>query len=219
MLKAFMVSIAFVGAGISGFEYAYAQAAASGSQVEAQAAQAFVKKLSDEAFAVLRESGSNQAQREAKFSALLRQGFALDKVAAAVLGKNRRTATPAQLAAFNKAFPDFVLRIYVGRLVEFADTKLAIVGSFPVGTKGDVFVRSLISGKSLQRPVRADWRVTKVPGVGLRIVDLAFEGISQVATQRDEFDAKIAQKGLDSLIADIQSDSPDATVPAARGKQ
>jgi phospholipid transport system substrate-binding protein len=185
--------------------WAQAAPAATAQVVDPKAAQAFIKQLSDKAFGVLRDKSLTPATREARFRELLRQGFALDKVSSAVLGKNRRTATPAQLAAFNEAFPDYVIRIYASRLTDFSDTSITVQDSVPAGSRGDVSVRSKVSGKSLQQPVKADWRVTQIAGQGLRIIDLSFEGISQVATQRDEFDARIASKGLDALIADLKS--------------
>ncbi len=185
---------------------------ATAAPVNAKAAEVFIKQLSDQAFGVLRDKSLGDAQRESRFRELLKAGFALDKIRTAVLGKNKRVATPEQLNNFDKAFPDYVIRIYANRLTEFSDTKVAVVSSVPAGSRGDIAVRTLVSGKNLQSPVKADWRVTQIPGVGLRIVDLSFEGISMVATQRDEFDAKIAQKGMNELIADISSSTPTTGV-------
>lgn len=193
---------------------AVAQSAAPAAAVDAKAAETFVKSLSDQAFAALRDKSLTESQREARFRELLRQGFALDKISTAVLGKNKRTATPQQLGEFSKIFPDYVIRIYATRLTEFSDTKLQVAGSTPVGSRGDVAVKTLVSGKNLQQPVKADWRVTTVPGMGLRITDLSFEGISMVTTQRDEFNVKIAQKGMNGLIADISSNRPTSAVKA-----
>lgn len=213
-MRALMIAAALVTAPLMQPLVAAAQTAApAASPVDAKAAQAFIKQLSDKAFGVLRDKSLSPAARESKFRELLKQGFALEKVSTAVLGKNRRTATPAQLTAFNQAFPDYVIRIYASRLTDFSDTQLTVRDTVPAGSKGDVSVRTLVSGKSLSQPVKADWRVTSVPGVGLRIIDLSFEGISQVATQRDEFDARIASKGLDTLIADLQSAKPGVTAP------
>jgi phospholipid transport system substrate-binding protein len=188
--------------------------AAVTAPVNAKAAEAFIKQLADQAFGVLRDKSLNESMRETRFRELLQQGFALDKISTAVLGKNKRTATPEQLANFNKAFPDYVIRIYATRLTEFSDTKINIAGSVPAGSRGDVSVKTLVSGKNLQAPVKADWRVTQVPNKGLRIVDLSFEGVSMVATQRDEFDAKIQQKGMNMLIADISSNKPASAIKA-----
>jgi phospholipid transport system substrate-binding protein len=214
MIKPWIFGAALMGLGLSSPVAAQSAAPAAVVAVNAKAAEAFIKQLADQAFGVLRDKSLTESMRETRFRDLLRQGFALDKISTAVLGKNKRTATPEQLANFNKAFPDYVLRIYASRLTEFSDTKIGVAGSVPAGSRGDVSVKTLVSGKNLQAPVKADWRVTQLPGQGLRIVDLSFEGISMVATQRDEFDAKIQQKGINALIADISSNKPTTAVKA-----
>jgi phospholipid transport system substrate-binding protein len=206
------VILSCAGLGLATPVQAQSTAPVAAAPVNAKAAEAFIKQLSDQAFGVLRDKSLGDAQRESRFRELLKAGFALDKISTAVLGKNKRVATPEQLANFDKAFPDYVIRIYANRLTEFSDTKISIAGSVPAGSRGDVAVKTLVSGKNLQSPVKADWRVTQMPGVGLRIVDLSFEGISMVATQRDEFDAKIAQKGMNALIADLSSSKPTTAV-------
>lgn len=191
---------------------AVADTAIAAPAVDAKAAQTFIHDLSDKAFAVLRDKSLTQPVREKNFRDLLGQGFAIDKIANAVLGRNRRTASPKQLAEFNAAFPDYVVRIYASRLTDFSDTSLKINGTSPIGSRGDVSVHSVVTGKSVSQPVHADWRVTQIPNDGLRIIDLSIEGISMATTQRDEFDTKIAQKGMDSLVSDIKSGSSDVAV-------
>lgn len=171
--------------------------------VNPKAAETLIKTLSDKAFAVLRDKSLGQAQREDRFRALLREGFELDFIGMSVLGVNRRTATPAQLSAFRQAFPDYVIRIYANRLTDYGNTTLKVLGSQPVGTRGDVVVRTQVSGGSVSQPVQADWRVRQFPG-GAKIIDLSIAGVSMALTQRDEFNAKIQARGLDTLIAEIK---------------
>jgi phospholipid transport system substrate-binding protein len=211
-MKFGIFAVLIAGLGFATPALAQTAAPVAAAPVNAKAAEAFIKTLSDQAFGVLRDKSLGDSQREARFRELLKAGFALDKISTAVLGKNKRTATPEQLANFDKAFPDYVIRIYASRLTEFSNTKISVVGSVPAGSRGDMAVRTLVSGKNLQAPVKADWRVTQVQGVGLRIVDLSFEGISMVATQRDEFDAKIAQKGMNALISDLSNNKPTSAV-------
>jgi phospholipid transport system substrate-binding protein len=170
-----------------------------------KASEAFIKNLSEKAFAVLLDKSLKPADRDVKFRTLLREGFALDVIGNAVLGRHRQTATPAQLQAFQSAFPDYVIRIYASRLTDYSDTTVKITGSAPVGTRGDLAIKSIVSGKSVSQPVKADWRVREIAGQGPKIIDLSLEGVSMVATQRDEFDARIQAKGMDALIADIKA--------------
>jgi phospholipid transport system substrate-binding protein len=170
----------------------------------AKSPEATIKTLADKAFAVLRDKTLKASDREQKFRTLLREGFALDVIGNTVLGRNRTTATPAQLQAFNTAFPDYVVRIYASRLTEYADTNLTVKGTTPVGTRGDVNVTTMVSGKNVSQPVGAVWRLRTIPGQGLKIIDLSIEGVSMVATQRDEFNARIQAKGMDVLNSEIR---------------
>lgn len=184
-----------------------------------KSSETFIKSLSDKAFAVLRDKSLKQADRDDKFRALLREGFALDVIGNAVLGRHRTTATPAQLDAFNAAFPDYVIRIYAARLTDFSDALISVTGSTPAGTRGDLSVKTTVTGKSLSQPVKADWRVRDIAGKGPKIIDLALEGVSMVATQRDEFDARIQAKGIDALIADIKANKASVDVKKATARK
>lgn len=192
---------------------AYAQ-----ETVNANAASSFVQTLADEAFAVLQNKSLSQAQRDQQFRQLLQKGFALDIIGNGVLGTARRTATPDQLKAFHAAFPDYVIRIYSSRLTEYGNSSLKITGTSPA-PRGDIYVRTVVTGPNVQQPVRADWRVREVAGRGLKIIDLSLEGVSMAVTQRDEFNAKIQARGLDNLIAEMRSTNAGGAPAAAKGKR
>jgi phospholipid transport system substrate-binding protein len=194
---------------------AMAQTAAT----NAKTSEIFIKNLADKAFAVLRDKSLKPADRDTKFRALLREGFALDVIGNAVLGKHRQAATPAQLQAFHAAFPDYVIRIYASRLTDYADTTVTVTGSAPVGTRGDLGVKTSVSGKSVSQPVKADWRVREIAPAGPKIIDLSLEGVSMVSTQRDEFDARIQAKGMDTLIAEIKANKSSVDVKKAAARK
>ncbi|HLU91646.1 MAG TPA: ABC transporter substrate-binding protein, partial [Pedomonas sp.] len=149
-----------------------------------------------------------------QFRQLLQKGFALDIIGNGVLGAARRTATPEQLKNFHAAFPDYVIRIYSSRLTEYGNSSLKVTGTSPA-PRGDVYVRTVVTGPNVQQPVRADWRVRDVKGHGLKIIDLSLEGVSMAVTQRDEFNAKIQARGLDSLIAEMRASNSGNTQSAA----
>ncbi len=64
-------------------------------------------------------------------------------------------------------------------------------------------------------PLATDWRVRRIKEE-FKVIDLKIAGISMVITQRDEFLAKIASSGLDSLIADLKRQARLDTAPAAK---
>jgi phospholipid transport system substrate-binding protein len=204
----------------------YAQATqttqASGTKpvINPKMAEAFIKELSDKAFAVLRDEKLTEEQREQRFRVLLREGFALDVIGEAVLGINRRTATPAQLSQFNAAFPDFIIKTFSCPLQDNKNAVVRILGTASVGSRGDVQVMTSVTSPSLASAVKADWRVRLVPGRGLRVIDLTVEGVSLGVAQRDSFNAKIQKSGFDAVLEDIKTIDQScrgSTRSAARG--
>jgi phospholipid transport system substrate-binding protein len=203
---------------VAGVAPALAQAPAV--QTAAQnpaAAQAFIKSLSDRAFAVLRDKSLSQTARETRFRQLLSEGFNLDYVGNFVLGPGRRTASEAQLKDFQSVFPDYVIRIYANRLTDYSDSTVRIVGTQPAGTRGDLLVRTQVSGPKVTQPVQADWRVRNFPGQGLQIIDLAIANVSMASTQREEFQAIIQdpRRGMNGLINQMRQQSAAGTARPA----
>ena len=176
------------------------------------AAEEFIRQLAGDAIGILNDTAMTQSERDEAFRALLREGFALDYVSRLVLGRHRRTASSAQKAAYEKVFPEYILRIYSSRLTRVGDEEFVVGGTAPAG-KRDIYVRSKIVRPD-GPPLAADWRVRKM-GEELKVIDLKVEGISMVITQRDEFMAKIASSGLDSLIADLKRQSESKTAAPA----
>jgi phospholipid transport system substrate-binding protein len=206
--------------GLLSASMAHAQAAAQRTATAAdnpRAAQDFIKTMSDRAFAVLRDKTLTKAQREARFRQLLGEGFALDYIALFTLGPARRSATEQQVRDYQAAFPDYVIRIYANRLTDYSDTSLRMTGVQPVGTRGDVMVRSTVAGGNVAQPVLADWRVRRMPDGGLRIIDLSIAGVSMASTQREEFQAVIQARGMDGLIRQLRT-SAGPSAPAGAGR-
>ena len=65
-----------------------------------QAASAFVNRLSNDAFAVLRNRSLSRDAARTQFKALLRQNFAIQDIGNRLIRTQRATLTPAQLAAY-----------------------------------------------------------------------------------------------------------------------
>lgn len=177
-----------------------AQTAATAAE-DPDGAVAFITELSDNAIAVLNDTTVDQNERDNRFRDLLREGFALEYISKLVLGRHRRAASKAQLDEYLDVFPEYVLKIYSGRLTEFGDEEFVVLDTAPAGKK-DLYVRSQIV-RPEGPPVAADWRVRVVDDT-FKIIDLKIEGISMAITQRDEFSARIATIGLDGLIAELR---------------
>ena len=210
MRRGFLTSIVAVFFVVSGAS----QVLAAGTAVEdPMAAEEFIRQLSSDALVILNDTTLTQDERDQAFRDLLKRGFALDYVSRLVLGRHGRTASKAQMAEYNRVFPEYILRIYSSRLTEYGDEEFFVDGTTPAG-KRDIYVRVKIVRPD-GPPLAGDWRVRKIKGE-FKVIDLKIEGISMVITQRDEFLAKISSSGLDSLIADLKRQAELDTAPAVK---
>lgn len=201
-----IVAVLFVIAGAS--QVLAAESAAD----DPMGAEEFVRQLSNDALGILNDTTLTQSERDQAFRELLKRGFALDYVSRLVLGRHGRTASRAQLAEYNRVFPEYILRIYSSRLTEYGDEEFLVGGTAPAG-KRDIYVRIKIVRPD-GPPLTGDWRLRKIKG-DFKVIDLKIEGISMVITQRDEFLTKIASSGLDSLIADLRRQAELDIAPTA----
>jgi len=167
-------------------------------------AEDFIRELATNALDVLNDTTLTKQERDESFRNLLKGAFDLDYIGRLVLGRFGRKATKTEMQEFKIIFPEYVLKIYAGRLNEFGDEVLEIGGTAPAGKK-DIFVQSQVIRMG-GKPVTADWRVRRVKEE-FKIIDLKIEGISMVLTQRDEFSGKISKVGMQGLIKELKTQS------------
>lgn len=129
--------------------------------------------------------------------------FDVDYAARLVLAQAWRTATPEQRTRFIKAFYQSLLRTYGDALVEFTSDRMVV---YPVTLEAGAdraTVRTEIKRSNGDRiPVNYSLHLTPD---GWKAWDVTIEGISYVKSFREDFASEIEQKGLDSVIARLES--------------
>lgn len=163
----------------------------------AAAAAAFVADLGERAIAVLARQDLAPAARRAALSTLLNDGFDVELIARLALGRPYRELDPQQRGDYERLFRAFVLATYSARLEGYAGERLVVLRETTTSS-GDVLVASEIR-RSGAAPLRVDWRVRLGPA-GPKIVDVIVEGVSMVVTQRNEFQAVVAARGVAGLL-------------------
>jgi len=161
----------------------------------------FVKTLSDEGFAVLRNGDKNAARAE--FRKMLTQHFAVDAIGDRLIRRWSPTITPAQRAAYKAAFPNFIIGTYADRLFEYAKADLKVVRTMPAGGGVDVVTQVTKPGAA---PITTIWSV-KNGGGGYKVTNLKVAGVNLAISQAADFDAIVQRKGFDSLVAMMKSRS------------
>jgi len=164
------------------------------------AAGEFIADLSQRAFAVLRETGAKDAARS-RFKVMLRENFAVDETGNRLIRRYRSQITPAQLAAYQAALPEYVVNLYSERLYDYSKATVKIVRTAPHGALTDVYSRVETPGR---RPVDVIWAVERRAGRPL-IANVTVSGVNLALTQEADFSSYIAKNGFDALVAFLKS--------------
>jgi phospholipid transport system substrate-binding protein len=194
-------------------------ASAQDDAVPPDQATAFIQDLSQKAISVLRDQSKTEAEREATFRGLLKEGFDMNFIGRFVLGVNWNRASEPQREEYQELFNEYVLKTYTARLGGFTNEEFKITGSQPAGKK-DVMVHSQVLRPD-GPPVTADWRLRLVDGAP-KVIDVVVEGVSMSISQRQEFASVVQSKGVDGLIellrARLKTDAPVTPDGASAGQ-
>jgi phospholipid transport system substrate-binding protein len=129
----------------------------------------------------------------ARFGALFVKSFDIDALARNVLGARWTALNPTQQGDFRTAFQAYVIKAYADRFYTYAGQPMTVLTSDAAGNGTLVRTRVQMPSGS-QTPV--DWQVSEVAD-GLRIADVAIDGVSLTRTHRDEFTSVIQANGGD----------------------
>lgn len=175
------------------------------AEVDAAKAQAFVQKVTSEGIEDIINANVTQAEKDARFAKLFNEALDLDFIGQFVLGRNWKTATPAQQQAFIKAYRELNITTWSKRFDEFKGKDFEFAGTTPSSSAGQIFVNSSVD-MGQGDPAKVVWRVREKNG-SFKIVDIIIENVSLAITARNEYAAFIKNNpgGLDALIANLQS--------------
>ena len=140
--------------------------------------------------------------------------FDVDYAARLVLAKNWRTASADQRKRFVTAFYHSLLNNYGDAFVEFTGDRIKVMPSKADAAAITATVRTEVKRQNGQKvPVNYSLHKTDL---GWRAWDVVIEGISYVKSFREDFGAEIEKKGLDSVIARLESQSIASAKPHAK---
>lgn len=165
-------------------------------------AEAFIASLAANAVRMVENKNQTDAEREAEFRRIVRQGFALDVIGQFVVGRYWRQMNAEQRDQYQELFSEWLMKSYAGRLGGYSGQTLEVVKSVEAGSR-DVFVRTRVLRTDGMPPIAADWRVRDFDGE-FKIIDIVVEGVSMAATQKAEFESVIRDVGVDGLIESLR---------------
>ncbi len=164
---------------------------------EQEKARAFIEAFSEKAISVLNNKELTEEAAFGEYRSILNDAFALDYIARISLSRHRKKASKEELDLYYHLFPEFILTVNSSRLKKLDTTKM-VVDKVTPHAKADIFIRTK-AYNSDNKALDVDWRVRTDKNGKVKIIDVKIEGISMVATQRDDFTARITSSGVEGL--------------------
>ena len=162
----------------------------------------YIENVGQQAINILKTPIEDLQTRELLFEKMLNNNFDKKLIHRAVLGRAAKGASEEELIRFGKAFDKHIIKVYASQLGVYSNHLFIIDKAFKKGKK-DTIVSSHIEHETAP-PLRIDWRL-RDRGEGTKIIDIAIEGVSLLATKRADFGASIKKGGLHSLIIDLET--------------
>ena len=148
-------------------------------------AESFVQNQASRVLAVLNDHGMGLDAKKTAFRTMVDQLADVPRITSFVLGRYRRTVTPAQYAAFSSAFREYADNVYESRLGQYSGQTLKVTGSI-VRQPGDVVVTSDVGG-GRGAPTQVNWRVIRGSDGRYKAVDVQVEGVWLAITEQQDF--------------------------------
>ena len=130
----------------------------------------------------------------------------MKRIADFTLGQYRRSASPADLAAFDAAFQNYATAVYQSYFSKYAGQTLKVTGSQARSADDFIVSTQLIdpNDRSGQQPLEVDFRVRTDTGKPV-VVDFSVSGIWLALEERDQFTSFLGQNNgnINALIADL----------------
>jgi phospholipid transport system substrate-binding protein len=171
---------------------------------EQQAREALASRMATMTLSILQDQKKELAEREE----ILRRGFTnvmdTEWIAKFVLGTNWRTASEEQRARYAELYKIFLTKVYVENYAQSSERKIRDIKVLGIADAGDdQFTTRTKLLLSTGDELSVNYRAHKMDK-GYKVVDVIIEGVSLLASHRDEFGKLAAGKGIDAVIAKLE---------------
>ncbi len=122
------------------------------------------------------------------------------RMTAAAVGRNWRTATPEQQKRLQEEFKTLLVRTYAGALTQVKDQTVQLKPLRAAAEDTEVVVRTEVKGKG--EPIQLDYRLEKTDAAW-KIYDVNVLGVWLVEQYRNQFAQDINSSGIDGLITKL----------------
>jgi phospholipid transport system substrate-binding protein len=172
----------------------------------ANPAEDFVQDNIHKGLELLNNKQLSADQRRTQFEGFLLGLTDMKRIADFTLGQYRRSASPADLAAFESAFQNYAVAVYQSYFAKYAGQTLKVTGSQTRAADDIIVATQLIdpNDNSGQQPLEVDFRV-RTDGGKTVVVDFSVAGIWLALEERDQFTAFLGQNNgnIHTLISHL----------------
>jgi phospholipid transport system substrate-binding protein len=159
----------------------------------ADPAETFVSDNIQKGLALLNNKTLAPAAKRDQFEQFLTNLTDLKRIADFTLGQYRRSATPADVAAFEGAFQNYAVSVYQYYFSKYSGQTLKVLDSTQRAPTDYIVSTQLIDpAKSGQKPLEISFRV-RTDGARPVVTDVSVEGVWLSLQQRDQFVAFLGQ--------------------------
>lgn len=159
----------------------------------ADPAETFVTDNIRKGLALLNNRSLAPAQKRDQFEDFLTGLTDLKRIADFTLGQYRRSASPADVAAFEAAFQNYAVSVYQFYFSKYSGQTLKVTGSTQRAPTDYIVSTQLIDpAKGGQQPLEVSFRV-RTDGAKPVVTDVSVEGVWLSLQQRDQFVAFLGQ--------------------------
>jgi phospholipid transport system substrate-binding protein len=122
------------------------------------------------------------------------------RMTAAAVGRNWRTATPEQQKKLQDEFKTLLVRTYAGALTQVKDQTVQLKPLRAAAEDTEVVVRTEVKGRG--EPIQLDYRLEKADAAW-KIYDVNVLGVWLVEQYKGQFAQDISSGGIDGLITKL----------------
>lgn len=172
--------------------------------VDHEAAEIFVKKITNQGIEELINSNVSATEKQERFTKLFNEDLDLDFIGKFVLGRYWRTANAKQRSEFIDVYRKLNIQTWSARFDEFKGKHFEFDGVENSKSPDQVFVNTKVPMEE-GTPAIVRWRVKETNGK-MKVVDIVIENVSLAQTSRSEYTSYIKNSpdGINGLIKDLK---------------
>ncbi len=176
---------------------------------DAPSAENYVTKITQDALTILR-THQTAAGREEAFGDLIDRTTNMRRIARFTLGPVARSVSDEELARFEKALRNNLVKIYANRLASYTNERVETQGEQKKGRNH--LVASKIIFASERPPLDMTWWIIEEKDGSFTLFDIQILGVWMAQEQRDIFTGilKSNNQSIDALIAHLEKQPTSA---------